>query len=133
MNCKFVTIPSVIERHGQALNNISADLDKRIQLYETGVGYLVGDLALAQGHAPYRNINSSPAEIDYQLLAKAGLLVASGAKSGEIVVTTGFPYTTYELFKKQATDFFTPRDIIVEFNAGTSGNEHKRIHLTVRY
>jgi plasmid segregation protein ParM len=134
MNTKATTIPSVVERSNQPLMNVFASPEKCIQLYETGTGYLVGDLALSQGQAPYRNINSSPAEIDYQLLAKAGLLIASGGKSGEIVLTTGFPYTTYELYKSQAVNFFTPRDIFIEFNADTNlTNEHKRIQLTINH
>ena len=102
MNFNFTTIPSVIERFNQPLVNVSGTAEKNIQLYESGSGYLIGDLALSQGQVPYRNINSSPNELDYQLFAKAGLLVASGAKSGELVVTTGFPYTTYENYRQQA-------------------------------
>lgn len=134
MDIKTTTIPSVIERYNQPLTNVSSSPEKCIQLYETGAGYLIGDLALSQGQAPYRNINSSPSEIDYQLLAKAGLLIASEGKSGEIVVTTGFPYTTYELYKNQAINFFTPRDLFIGFNSDTySTNDHKRIQLTVKH
>ncbi len=134
MNFRSLSLPSVVERYNQALINVSTDPEKGIQLYEAGAGYLIGDLALTQGHAPYRNINSSPSEADYQLLAKAGLLLASEGKSGEIVITTGFPYTTYELYKQQAVDFFTPRDVFIEFNGDTfTTNEHKRIQLTVRH
>jgi plasmid segregation protein ParM len=134
MNFNFVTIPSVIERYNQPLINVSTTPEKNVQLYEAGVGYLIGELALSQGVVPYRNINSAPSEIDYQLLAKAGLLIASGAKSGELVITTGFPYTIYELFKQTAIDFFTLRDIFIEFNADTNlTNEHKRIQLTIKH
>jgi hypothetical protein len=133
MNFNFITIPSLIERYNQPLINGASPADKSIQLYETGVGYLVGDLALTQGQAPYRNINSSPTDLDYQLIAKAGLLIASGAKSGEIVITTGFPFTTYELYKQQATDFFTLRDIIIEYTGDGQSTEHKRVQLTVKH
>jgi actin-like ATPase involved in cell morphogenesis len=134
MKFSSTTIPSVIERYNQPLISVSASPEKKIQLYETGVGYLIGDLALAQGVAPYRNINSAPADIDYQLLAKAALLVASEAKSGEVVVTTGFPYTTFEIYKQQAEDFFSLRDIFVEFNNDTFlTNEHKRIQFTANH
>jgi len=134
MNFNFTTIPSVIERFNQPLANVSGTAEKNIQLFDSGSGYLIGELALSQGKVPYRNINSSPAEIDYQLFAKAGLLIASGGKSGELVITTGFPYTTYELFKQQATDFFTARDIFIEFN-GENGvnNEKRKIILTVKH
>jgi len=134
MNFSFTTIPSVIERYNQPLNGISTSQEKNIQLYDAGLGYLIGDLALTQGQAPYRNINSSPGEIDYQLFAKAGLLIASGGKSGELVVTTGFPYTTYELYKQQAVDFFAQRDISIEFNSDNRiSSDHKRIQLTIKH
>lgn len=130
---QFTNIPSVIERYNTPLINVSGSLEGNIQLYEAGDGYLIGDLALQQGHAPYRNINSSPADMDYRLLAKAGLLVAAQGISAEVVLTTGFPYTTYELFKQQAINFFTPRDVFIEYNGDTySSNEHRRMQTTVR-
>ena len=134
MNFYSISIPSLVERNSQSLMQVSAEPEKCIQLYETGVGYLIGDLALSQGHAPYRNLNSSPADLDYQLLAKAGLLIASDAKSRELVLTTGFPYTTYELYKQQAIDFFSPKDIFIEFNSDTSVvSTRKRIQLTIKH
>lgn len=134
MNFHSISIPSVVERYSKSLMQVSTTPEKGIQLFETGIGYLIGDLALSQGQAPYRNLNSSPADLDYQLLAKAGLLMASGGKSGELVLTTGFPYTTYEFYKQQALDFFSPKDIFIEFNSDTySSNAHKRIQLTIKH
>ncbi|MGK6352141.1 hypothetical protein [Parapedobacter sp. DT-150] len=134
MKTKFLTIPSVIERHDKPLTQLTSALAKRIQLFEGNAGFLVGDLALTQGHAPYRNINSSPADLDYQLLAKAGLLLASGAKSGELVITTGFPSAVYELFKQQAEQFFAVRDVIIEYNSDTlNGGGRSRVQLTISH
>jgi len=134
METKFLSIPSVIERHDKPMIQLTSSLDKRIQLFDAGAGFLVGDLALTQGQLPYRNINSSPADPDYQLLAKAGLLMASGAKSGELVVTTGFPSAVYELFKLQAEKFFSVRDVIIEYNNDTlNGGGHGRVQLTISH
>ena len=134
MKTKYISIPSVIERHNKPLTQLTSNLDKRIQLFEAGASFLVGDLALTQGHAPYRNINSSPSDLDYQLLAKAGLLLASGAKSGELVITTGFPSAVYELFKQQAEEFFSIRDVIIEYNQDTlNGGGRGRIQLTISH
>jgi len=134
MILQSISIPSVVERHNLPLINVSGAAENNIQLYEGGDGYLIGNLALQHGHAPYRNINSSPADLDYQLLAKAGLFLAGQGKSAEIVLTTGFPYTTYEIFKQLATNFFTPRDIFIEYNGDTfSTNEHRRMQITVRH
>jgi plasmid segregation protein ParM len=134
MNFNFTTIPSVIERFNQPLVSVSGTAEKNIQLYEGGNGYLIGDLALSQGVLPYRNINSSPDDVDYQLFAKAGLLVASGARSGELVVTTGFPYTTYEHYRQHAINFFTAKDVFIEYNADTNiSNEHKKVQVTIKH
>ena len=134
MKTKYISIPSVIERHNKPLTQLTSPLDKRIQLFDAGASFLVGDLALTQGHAPYRNINSSPSDLDYQLLAKAGLLLASGAKSGELVITTGFPSAVYELFKQQAEEFFSIRDVIIEYNQDTlNGGGRGRIQLTISH
>jgi len=134
MKTKFLSIPSVIERHDKPLTQLTAPLEKRLQLFEAGAGFLVGELALAQGQVPYRNINSSPSDMDYQLLAKAGLLLASGAKSGELVVTTGFPSAVYELFKLQAEKFFSVRDVVIEYNSDTlNGGGRSRVQLTISH
>lgn len=134
METTFLSIPSVIERHDKPLTQLTASLEKRIQLFDAGAGFLVGDLALTQGQVPYRNINSSPSDLDYQLLAKAGLLLASGAKSGELVVTTGFPSAVFELFKLQAEKFFSVRDVIIEYNSDTlNGGGRSRVQLTISH
>jgi len=133
METKFLSIPSVIERHDKPLTQLTASLEKRIQLFESGSGFLVGDLALAQGQVPYRNINSSPSDLDYQLLAKAGLLLASGGKSGELVVTTGFPSAVFELFKLQAEKLLSVRDVIIEYNSDTLNGGRSRVQLTISH
>ncbi|GGH18203.1 hypothetical protein FAZ19_11850 [Sphingobacterium alkalisoli] len=131
---QFISIPSVIERQNKPITQLTAPLDKRLQLFESGAGYLVGNLALSQGLAPYRNINSSPASIDYQLLAKAGLLVASGAKSGELVLTIGFPSAVYDLYKQQAEDFFALRDVMIDYQLDTINSiERGRTQLTITH
>src|SRR5690606_36022193 len=97
METQYINILSVIERHNKRLTQLTSTLAKRLQLFESGAGYLIGDLAFDQGYTPYRNINSAPSEMDYQLLAKAGLLAASEGKSGEWVLTTGFPSAVFDL------------------------------------
>jgi len=134
MTQDYISIPSVIEKQNNPIGQLTSALDKRIQLYEAGAGYLVGELALKQGLAPYRNINSSPSSLDYQLLAKAGLLVASGAKSGELVLTTGFPSAVYDLYKQQAEDFFSLRDLVIDYQSDTlNGGVRSRVQLTISH
>src|SRR5690606_1817639 len=134
MKTTLLPLPSVIERQDKPLTQLTSSLDKRLQLFEGGTGFLVGDLAFAQGVAPYRNINSSPADLDYQLLAKAGLLMAAGGKSRELVLTTGFPSAVYELFKQQAEQFFAVRDVMIEYNSDNlHGGTRSSVQLTVSH
>lgn len=134
MNIQHTSIPSVIERHDKRLTQLTSALYKRLQLVESGSGYLIGDLAFDQGYTPYRNINSAPSDLDYQLLAKAGLLVASGGKSGELVVTTGFPSAVFDFYRNKADDFFALRDIIITYNGDTlNGGELSKVQLTIKH
>lgn len=134
MNGIYSSFPSVIERYEKRLAQLSSPLNKRLQIYEGGIGYLIGDVAFEQGYTPYRNINSAPSDLDYQLLAKAGLLLASGGKSGELVVTTGFPSAVYEYYKSKAEDFFAVRDIIISYNGDTlSGGELSKTQITIKH
>lgn len=134
MNPINSSFPSVIERYDKRLTQLSSPLIKRLQIYEADAGYLIGDIAFAQGYAPYRNINSAPSDLDYQLLAKAGLLLASGGKSGELVITTGFPSAVYEYYKNKAEDFFSIKDIIIAYNGDPLyGGELNKTQITIKH
>ncbi len=134
MNSNYNAFPSVIERYEKRLTQLSSPLRERLQIYEGGIGYLIGDVAFEQGYTPYRNINSAPSDLDYQLLAKAGLLLASGGKSGELVVTTGFPSAVYEYYKSKAEDFLAVRDIIISYNGDTlAAGELSKTQLTIKH
>lgn len=134
METQYINIPSVIERHNKRLTQLTATLAKRLQLFEAGAGYLIGDLAFDQGYTPYRNINSAPSELDYQLLAKSGLLAASGGKSGEWVLTTGFPSAVFDLYKQQAEEFFARRDLIITYNGDTlNEGDLSKVQLTIKH
>jgi hypothetical protein len=122
----FITFPSLIEAYSVPLQGVAHSIEEGLQIYDHNEGYVVGSLALSQGIAPYRNINSSPTESDYQLLAKAAILIGSDGRTGEYTLTTGFPFATYELFKQQAIDFFTPKDISIEYNPGAYSQGEKR-------
>ena len=123
---QFISFPSLIEAHSAPLQGVAHNMEDGLQIYENNEGYLVGNLALNQGVAPYRNINSSPQESDYHLLAKAAILVGSEGRTGDYTLTTGFPFATYELFKQQAIDFYTRKDITIEFNPGAYAHGDKR-------
>lgn len=101
---KRIVFPSVIESHSGELNNVAADQQHGLKLYDGDTGYIVGHLALSEGVAPHKAINSSPTELDYRLLLKAGLLLAADGADEALVITTGFPFSTYQINRQRALD-----------------------------
>lgn len=100
---KFV-FPSVIESHNSELHNVAVDLQHGLKLFDQDNGYIIGSLALSEGVAPHKAINSAPDDLDYRLLLKSGLLLASTEIEEPLVVTTGFPFATYQINRQRAAD-----------------------------
>ena len=82
--------------------------------------YLIGNMALSEGMSPHKFLNSSAQDLDYQLLALAGLIIASQGTDNKMVVTTGFPYITHTIFKRGAKDFYAGKHQ-VSFDTKTFG------------
>jgi plasmid segregation protein ParM len=101
---RTIVFPSVIESHNHELRNVAADLLHGMKIFDEGTGYVVGDLALSEGIAPHKAINSSPHDLDYRLLMKAGLLLASTVVDEPIVLTTGFPFSTFQINRKHVAE-----------------------------
>ncbi len=116
---KTYTIPSVIEASSFELSKVASSLVQGLRLYDDrNQAFLIGDLALSEGSAPHKTLNSSPDENDYRMLAKAGLLVASRENDGALHVTTGFPTLTYQLYKEKAVNWLQ-NNHTVRFDAST--------------
>ncbi|PLW92142.1 MAG: hypothetical protein C0592_12300 [Marinilabiliales bacterium] len=103
---KTYTIPSVIEANSFELKQVAPDLLNGLRVYHNEMPYLVGDLAILEGSSPQKTLNSSPEETDYRVLAKSAMLLASQENSGALYITTGFPTLTYQLYRKDAEQWF---------------------------
>lgn len=116
---ELIQFPSLIEGHNQELCEVAHDLLHGLKLYEKRRAYILGHLALSEGVAPHKNINASPAELEYQLLMKAALLLASEkASNNRLAVTTGFSSSTYALYRDQVVDILQ-KDHIIEYDSAT--------------
>lgn len=119
---KTYAIPSVIEANGFELNQVAGELIKGLRLFhDDNTAYILGDLAVSEGNAPHKGINSSPADTDYKLLTKASLLLASQENEGAMFVTTGFPFLTYQLYRDKAIEFLQNNHSI-RYDASTFSN-----------
>ncbi|NJO92840.1 MAG: hypothetical protein HC831_30630, partial [Chloroflexia bacterium] len=125
MKKQSYSFPSVYEAIGTNLNYVSKDLINGLQMYdEKEQAYLIGNLALNEGISPNKLVNSSPHEIDYQLFLKAGILLANHNNNRPLAITTGFPFSTYQVYKDIAKNMIENLDSI-EYNPGTYTNRMK--------
>ena len=122
---KTYTFPSVFEGNNTDLRNVSPDLINGLKVYHNGDGYVIGNLALTEGVSPHRNINSAPDELDYNILLKSGLLVANQRLGNPLTVTTGFPFSTFQLYKETASNLINTQHV-VEYDAATYGGGNKK-------
>lgn len=116
---------SLIENSNSNLSNTSKDLLNGLKIFHENQWYICGNLALNEGQLPHKFINSSPADLDYQLLVKSGLLLVADSVEQPLTITTGFPYSTYRIYKDMAADFLKKTHII-EYDASTHSSSAKR-------
>jgi plasmid segregation protein ParM len=98
------TFSSLIENNNSALNNTAADLLNGLKILHENQWYICGNLALTEGQSPHKLINSSPNDLDYQLLIKAAMLLVAEQVEQPVTITTGFPYATYRIYKDIAIE-----------------------------
>ena len=128
---KTYTFPSVFEGNNTDLRNVSPDLINGLKLYHNGDGYVVGNLALTEGVSPHRNINSAPDELDYNLLLKSGMLVANQKLGNPLTISTGFPFSTFQLYKETAANLINAQHV-VEYDAATyGGGTRKNVQIEI--
>lgn len=97
MNKQFdiISIPSVFETAPATLDYFTEKIQKGLKVKIGGEFYIVGELALSEGSQPRKEINSSPQDLDYEVLMTSALLVANSKLGNPMTVTTGFPYASY--------------------------------------
>lgn len=98
------TIPSVLESFNSDLKRVTTNHLSGIKIKHNNKDYLVGELALREGNSPHKAINSSPEDVDYQVLMKSALLISRTMTSdSRLNVTTGFPFSTFQMNQKKTT------------------------------
>jgi hypothetical protein len=120
MEIQSVAIPSVIEGYSLQLDGVTKYELNGLKIRDNGEDYIIGNLALSEGKNPHKAINSSVNEIDYRLLIKTSLMIASKFVKEPMVVATGFPQATININKKQAVDYISGLDS-VEYDARPYG------------
>jgi plasmid segregation protein ParM len=104
---KTFIFPSVFEENYREYGKIANDFLEAIKIKNfKGKDYIIGEMAFKEGNSPHKFLNSSAEDLDYQLLGLIGLLIATQGTYSKLIVTTGFPFITYQPYKQGAIDFF---------------------------
>jgi hypothetical protein len=105
---KSFIFPSVFEENYREFDKVASTFIEGMKIINfKGNDYIIGELALKEGNSPHKFLNSSAGDTDYQLLGLTALLVATQGRFSNLVITTGFPFTTYQPYRQGAIDFFT--------------------------
>jgi plasmid segregation protein ParM len=130
-NTEIEQIPSLFETNSVDLKFVAKDFVNGLKILDDNKFYIVGNLALSEGVSPHKNINGEPEELDYRLLMKAALLLAVQKKGNPLTVTSGFPFSTYLLYKDKAKELLSKQHTI-EFDTSTfSGGGKKKLVVEV--
>ena len=116
---------SLVENNNTVLSNTSKDLIHGLKIQHNDKWYICGDLALNEGLSPHKLINSSPEDNDYQVLGNAAMLLIQDRVEQPITITTGFPYSTFHIYKDKAVEFFKGTHIL-DYDASTHNQGGKK-------
>ena len=130
---KSFTFPSVLEENYRDFEKVVNDFLDGIKIANfNGKDYIIGNLALKEGLSPHKFINSSAEDIDYQLLGSTGLIVATQGTYSNLIVTTGFPFSTYQPFRGGAVDFFKKQHSLSLDTRPLGGTNIEQVKLNVQ-
>lgn len=116
---------SLVENSNANLSNTAKDLLNGLKVFHDNKWYICGNLAMSEGQLPHKLINSAPTDLDYQLLVKAALLLILDVSEQPLTITTGFPYSTYRIYKDMAKEFLMKTHLI-EFDTSTYSSNGKK-------
>ncbi len=129
---KIYNFTSVFEESNIELSNVAASFLDGMKITEVdGKSYIVGNLALTEGTSPHKFINSSAKALDYRILSLVSLVLATQGRYFRFHVTTGFPFTTYQSYKKDAVDFLKRRHQIAVDTKTFGGQAVENVNVTV--
>lgn len=127
------SFPSVYESTTRDLSGVSNDLLHGLKIDYNDESYIVGGLALQEGHSPHRLINTAPGELDFDVLFRTALLLAQEKAGNDFSMTMGFPFEMYQKHSDTAKQRLTKSfDVLYDsstFTNGATGKQATTFHL----
>ncbi len=129
---KIYSFTSVLEESSLELSNVAGSFLEGMRITDIdGKNFIVGNLALSEGTSPHKFINSSAKDLDYRILSLVSLVLATQGQYFKFHLTTGFPFTTYQSFKRDAIDFLKRRHQIAIDTKTFGGQSIENVSVNV--
>ena len=126
MSYQKIVFPSVLESYNSDLSRVTANQLTGLKIRHNSRDYIVGKLALSEGISPHKAINSSPEDTDYQVLMKSALLLSNTLANGQkLNITTGFPFSTFQMNEKRASAIITENANVIHDTRPYGGQDYK--------
>ena len=114
-----ISFPSVFETAFGNTENSAKDLLNGLKVKKGEAWYLVGNMAKRSAINAGRIVNAAPNEEDFDILFRSAMANVLDKVEQPFTVTTGFPLSTYNVYKSAAQQYFGHRHFLIEYDTNT--------------
>jgi hypothetical protein len=136
MNNTTINFPSIFETAFGNTENSAKDLLNGLKIKRGEKWYLVGNLARKGAVNPGRTVNASPSEEDFDILFRSAITNVVEKVEHPFVITTGFPFSTYNVYKTAAEHYLAKRHFMLDYDTRTfnlNGTIRKNTFIVDQY
>ncbi|MEP7107817.1 MAG: ParM/StbA family protein [Ferruginibacter sp.] len=119
MKVSTVSFPSIFETAYGNTENSAKNLLNGIKIKRNDTWYLVGNLAKISAVNAGRIVNAAPDEEDFDILFRSAIVNVLEKIERPFVVTTGFPLSTYNIYKTIAEQYLGKRHFMLDYDTHT--------------
>jgi plasmid segregation protein ParM len=119
MNNATINFPSIFETSFGNTENSAKDLLNGLKIKRGEKWYLVGNLARKGAINPGRMVNAAPTEEDFDILFRSAITNVVEKVQHPFVITVGFPYSTYNVYKSAAESYLGKRHFMLDYDTRT--------------
>ena len=114
-----ISFPSVFETAFGNTESSAKDLLNGLKVKKNETWYLVGNMAKRGAINAGRIVNAAPDEEDFDILFRSSMATILDKVEQPFTITTGFPLSTYNVYKNTAQQYFGHRHFLIEYDSNT--------------
>lgn len=131
---RYKLLPSVLEINNNPIIGVTKSKIDGLKVLHNDENYIVGNLALSEGASPHKIINCSPGDYDYDVLFKAALsVIHDEVGDSPIALTTGFPFSTYEMNKNHGLEYVKSINEVTINSEPYGGKGNEKYSLNIKH